>query len=627
MRLRLTIFLIFANIALFFLIRWFERAPSVEPRSTDLVQFTTLEISGKNIDKPRVLKFENNRWRIVSPIDWSANLFAVNRIRNQIEFLDKEASFPLSELKARGYKLSEYGLDAPAYTIKYGNGKKMYTLKIGKSAPVGNRVYMLDEQASKIIVVDKEFVESFVIDTERLRNQNVFDIPRFEVSAFSVRLPSKESNGALKGNFRRVGLIRDGVDWKFETPIVAAADSNEVTAFLGEICGMAAKSFTGDNVADTGFELSALPTTLTIEGTNRKQVLLIGGKTKDGSRVYARLEDNPTVFTIDASILKMLSDIQTSLRDKSVARFDVSKVVSMDISKDGNALKFGKLKSGVWDVIGKGKNGATETYPADAATINKILLALKKSRVRSFVSDAAGENVERYGITADALHIVVTQSDGEKCGLTVGKSYLSDGARLTYIRVDGTNSVCGISDDISEMLGTNLLDYRSRILQSLPEKSMLTSVTLTDLSTGNVVFKISSKNGDFNDAMSKFDIRQRSAAKKLLDYARNFTVKRYTKNDSTNRGIVVGGKRIPWAYSLKADYEVQGTESTVSESFTCFLTKRLGGLTQYGGAEKSDSTFLLENQLIDSLFELSQNSIVENELKKSEVNPPKVDKK
>ncbi len=595
--------------------------------SADVVQFTTLEISGKNIDKPRVLKFENNRWRIVSPIDWSANLFAVNRIRNQIEFLDKEASFPLSELKTRGYNLAEYGLDAPAYTIKYGNDKKTYTLKIGKSAPVGNRVYMLDEQTSKIIVVDKEFVESFVVDTERLRNQNVFDIPRFEVSSFSVRLPSKESNGSLKGNFRRIGLARDGVDWKFETPIVAAADSNEVVAFLGEICGMAARSFIGDNVADTGFEVSALPTTLTIEGTNRRQVLLIGGKTKDGSRVYARLEDNPTIFTIDVSILKTLSDIQTSLRDKSVAKFDIAKVVSIDISKDGNDLKFGKLKSGVWDVIGKGKNGSTETYSADTLTINKILLALTKSRVRDFVSDAAGENVAPYGITSDALRIVVTQSDNEKFGLTIGKSYLLDGVRLTYIRVDGSNSICGISDDISEMLGTDLLDYRSRVFQSLPEKSILTSVTLSDLSTGKVIFKISSKNGDFSDTISKFEVRQRLATNVLLNYVRNFVVKSYTKYDSSQSGILVDGKKIPWAYSLKADYEVQGTESTVSESTTWFFTKRIGGLTQYGGAEKNVSTFMLDNKLIDSVFELSQNSIIDSELKKSDVTPPKVDNK
>ena len=231
-----------ANAALFFALWSLERDPSAAAPAADTVPFTVLEISGRGIDKPRVLKFENNKWRITSPIDWPANLFAVNRIRNQIEFLDREASFSLSEVSKHGHGLAEYGLDDPAYTFRYGNGKKMYTLKIGKSAPVGDRIYMLDQNGDRIIVVDREFVESLVVDTERLRNQNVFDIPRFEVSAFSIRLPSAESAGSMKGNFRRIGLVRDGGKWKFETPIVAAADGNEVEAFLGEICQLPAKS-------------------------------------------------------------------------------------------------------------------------------------------------------------------------------------------------------------------------------------------------------------------------------------------------------------------------------------------------------------------------------------------------
>ena len=135
MRFRLTIFLILANAALFFALWSLERDPSAAAPAADTVPFTVLEISGRGIDKPRVLKFENNKWRITSPIDWPANLFAVNRIRNQIEFLDREASFSLSEVSKHGHGLAEYGLDDPAYTFRYGNGKKMYTLKIGKSAP------------------------------------------------------------------------------------------------------------------------------------------------------------------------------------------------------------------------------------------------------------------------------------------------------------------------------------------------------------------------------------------------------------------------------------------------------------------------------------------------------------
>ena len=270
MRFRLTLFLLILNAALFFGIWSLERSDSEggdKPHAS--IAFSVLQIEGKNIEKPRILKLENNRWRIVSPIDWPANLFAVNRIKNQLEFLDKEASFSLDEVKKHGHSLSEYGLDDPAYVFKYGNEKKMYALKIGKSAPIGDRIYMLDENGNRIIVVDKEFVDSLIVDIERLRQQFIFEIPRFEVSAFSIRLPVETSDASGKMNFRRIGLIKDGGKWKFETPIVADADTREVNAFLDDICQLSASGFNSVSADNAGFDVSALPATITIQGCSR----------------------------------------------------------------------------------------------------------------------------------------------------------------------------------------------------------------------------------------------------------------------------------------------------------------------------------------------------------------------
>ena len=620
MRLRLTILLFLANIALFASIWLLEREPSVDVvRPENLVVFTTLEISGKSIDKPRVLKFENNKWRIVSPINWRANLFAVNRIRNQIEFIDKEANFPLSELNSRGYKLSDYGLDEPAYLIKYGNGKKMYTLKIGKSASVGDRIYLLDEEKEKVFVVDKEFVDGIVVDTERLRDQNVFDIPRFEVSTFSVRLPSKESENSLKGNFRRIGLVRDGASWKIETPIAVPADLKEVEGFLTTVCQLTATSFPDTTSVDTGFEVSALPTTLTLEGTNRRQVLLLGSKTQDGKQIYAKLEDNPTIFTLDASIVELLANMQTSLRDKALTHFDISKVASMTISKDGKSLKFDKLKGGTWDVHVVGKD-SVKSFPADAAKVNKILMAFAGTKASEFVSDVPSGDLSRYGITANALQILVTSADQSVASAVIGNNYTSTiGKKLMYARSGGYDAVVGISDELASLLGTNINDYRSRVLDTISSK--ITSIALTELKTGKVLINLKAKNGIFD--MTNLDARERVAGQRLIDYAKNFAVKKYISSDFNEKGAFAVGKLNPWEYELKVTFEVNGTASATEESRSWMLSKRVGGMTQYGGCKKTETTFLLESVLIDSIFEFTQKSIESSELKKPEVVAPK----
>ena len=604
MRFRLTIFLLIANVALFWAMWSLERDPAAAAAVPETAPFTILEISGKGIDKPRVLKFENNKWRITAPIDWPANLFAVNRIRNQIEFLDREASFSLSEVTKHGHTLAEYGLDDPAYTFKYGNGKKMYTLKIGRSAPVGNRIYMLDEGGDRIIVVDREFVESLVVDTERLRNQNVFDIPRFEVSAFSVRLPSAESADSLKGNFRRIGLVRDGGKWKFETPIVAAADSNEVDAFLTEICQLSAKSFSNDPAAEAGFEVSALPTTITLEGTNRRQVLLIGGKTKDGSQVYARLEDNPTI-------------VQTDLRDKSVMRLDLNTVKSLEISKGGKTLRFGKLKGGVWDVIGEDKNGASITSKADSAALTSLLLRLSKIRVRKFVSDAPGENVAPYGFTPKSLRITATDSDGTVSSLNVGGFFGADGERLVYAKTENSDAIFGIPRDIVKLADTDFMKFRSKIVEMLPENAVITSLKISDIAAKKTLFEISSKNGDFKAQTAPLDARKKSALQNVLKYAKLFSVKGYPDCPFDGAGISPDGARIPWVYSMEIRYDVRGSGANVAESGSWLFSKRLGGTTQYGAYGKT--AFAATDDFIDSFFEFTSGALAENELKK---NPP-----
>ena len=607
-----------------------EREPaSTQTRVANTIAFSTIEISGKGIDEPRILKLENNGWYITSPINWRANSFAVNRIRNQIEFLEKEASFPLSELKTRDYKLSDYGLDAPMYTIKYGNDKKMYTLKIGKPTSVGGKIYLLDEGNEKIVVVDKEFVDGLVVDVERLRNQSIFDIPQFEVMGFSVRLPSKESSNLINGNFRRIGLVRDATQWKFETPIVASADSIAVENFLRDVLSRPASGFSKDSTSiDTGFDVSALPITLTIEGTNRRQVLLLGKKTENGTQVYAKLEGNPTIFTLNASILDRLSNVQASLRDKMVARFDINKVSNMTIFNAGKVLKFEKGKDGSWGVIDENSKESGVLYDADATKINKILMGLSEAQVEEFVSDAPGENVEKYGITANSLCYTLYNADNAILSLVIGKGYTSAGKNLVYAKTKDYNAIIGISDNLVSIAKTNVQDYRLRILECLPDGAKLKSLVLTELKTGKVLMNLELKNGEID--LSKLTVRARNAGKKLIDYAKHFVVRKYLSGGFNEDGAHAVGKVNPWEYELKANYEKpvdasqpNGEKSFVEESTSWLLTKRIGGLTQYGGSKKKASTFFLEYEMIDAIFEFTQKSIEDSELKKTEVVAPK----
>lgn len=615
MRFRFTLLLLIANIALFFAIWSLERQDSAVVENTaDTVPFTVFEIySGEN-QKPKIVKFENNKWKIISPINWDANIYTINKIRSQLEFIGKETSFPVSELSDHGRTLADYGLDKPAYIVKYGNGSLMKTLKIGKASPVGDRIYMLDEGSQNVVVVDRAFVNSLIVSVESLRNMSIFYIPPFEVSAFSIRIPLDDSSSG-KLAFKTVWLEKDAGKWKFKSPITASADTRAVDSFLNELCQLSATSFLESSVTE---DISALPTSVTIQGTNRQQVLQLGSVVSPDGTVKARLEDNPTVFTLDSSILKKLTSLQNDLRDKRIMNFDTSQVVGVDISKAGHSIKLRKLKEEDWDVIGLNSKGDTLTANADLKIVHTLLSKLNKLRFISVVRDVA-DNAD-YGLdNSDTLQIVVTMSDQSLKTVRIGNSYKYGAVSLRYASVNKDQSIYGISNELSRIASTDFYHYRSRILEIMPSTAKLLSVKIIDIKSGNEIFSSSISSVD-----SKLSERTQKSFKVLAGMLKIFTVKDYLKTPFSDAGAIIeNGKIIPWHYELIAEYELQGTGTATSiEKRSWLITERIGGTTQYGGSKKNSAEWTLTQPMIDAFSNLTLELKAPEQLQKSTPNKP-----
>ncbi len=605
MRFKLTIFLVVANAVLFFFIYALEQnKPLTHPSQNQILSFSVLEISGKNLEVPRILKFENNRWRIVSPIDWKANPYAINRIKNQLEFLERKTSFSLKEALRSGHSLAEYGLDVPSYVIKYGDGERMDSIKIGSNTSIGDRCYLLEESSDTIVVVDKEFVAALVQDVERLRDQSIFTMPRFEISAFSVRLPVSKSQSAVDSDFKRVGLVKESDGWKFETPIIARADASEVDAFLNNIYNMVVVQFLPEKVGKTGLEMSSLPTTITLQGTNRREVLMLGSDSEDGKFVYARLEGNPTIFAISPEVRHHLENMQTSLRDKVILTSSSSRVSGIDISENGKTLKLRKLNTGIWDVIAQGKNGV-ETVPANLALVNKMLLRLENIKARQFVNDAAGKDLSGYGIGDNSLKLSIISDNGRVDTISIGSMYRRDGINMYYARIGDTASIYGIGRELPDILNTDLLYYRSNLVCSLPSDVTVDSIKIVDLQTSEQTFAISSKNGKFSEARGKLNARQASAFGEIEKFVYNTVASSFSTRAFDKNGVIVSkDKTQAWRYRLEVVYSNKDSKEKFTRSW--LLSDRLSASIQYCCVDSFEALFFPNTIFINAFFEFTQ---------------------
>ena len=83
----------------------------------------------------------------------------------------------------------------------------------------------------------------------------------------------------------------------------------------------------------------------------RRAELLIGDATLDNSGYYAKLANDPRVFTIASYAKTNLDKTPDVLRDKRLLTFDPDKLTRVDLDVKGQAIEFGKNGQSEWQIV------------------------------------------------------------------------------------------------------------------------------------------------------------------------------------------------------------------------------------------------------------------------------------
>src|SRR5665213_2870239 len=166
MRSKVTLVLLFLNVALFFFIFYFERDWRVERASqearhrvlgVEAADIRSLEVTGTAPGSSFSLEKRGDAWFLTKPVEWPANPVAVSHILNELQVLENVASFSTRDLEKNGQKLADYGLDQPKLTLGFSSGDegsagsgRTTVLRIGDAVKVGEHLYVLSSDGEKI---------------------------------------------------------------------------------------------------------------------------------------------------------------------------------------------------------------------------------------------------------------------------------------------------------------------------------------------------------------------------------------------------------------------------------------------------------------------------------------------
>lgn len=656
MRSKVTVVLLFLNVALFFYIFYFERQWITErgllqsirrvlpPEVTSMDSFTRISRTGERVK----LEKREEKWFIAQPFDWPANPNAVSRIHNELQYLEHETAFPVADLEKGGQSLADYGLADPAMRLEFTAAGKTYELLIGDVTEVGNRLYVLSPDKSRIHVVGRSLAESLALPLTDLRDNNaIFTIPVFEVRSLNIQTASN-----LKVRLRRDTSSR----WGFESPILARASKVVVEVTINALNSLSARNFIEGADADldrTG--LNSPRFRITLEGNARRETLLIGNPAPATGESYAKIDDKNVVFTtaIPPQLIEVLRSSQETLRDAHVLDFEPATVTAVTISSPGQPeLALQKLESAPtapaptagtatdgtetpaaaspaspgWQVVTRVIGQAPVTVAGDPGVIGNLLQKLQQLSAREttlpdgqfkrgFLTDApTAEDLERYGFNRPEREVTVNLNTGggpsgkDPSSQTLQIGVSPDEPGKAFARLTNPSFVYEILPDILDETPALALHYRQRQLRDLPENARITSLALVDLSTNTTLYSQKLNEGDrtWDAAIAAEPEAFRPVLSGMLAQLRKLRAQAFVAETfSSERAETPQGPR-PWRYRLDYAIAFGGNDASPGTPSSLLLTERLGGANQLGGtADFGGVVFNLTQEMIDALFPLT----------------------
>lgn len=185
----------------------------------------------------RTLRFAKSGgdWQLAQPPSARSDAAAIEGLLARLDGLQMK-----SIAAAEPAGLAQYGLDAPAATVRIGSGSSQAVLQVGSSSGEG-AVYAKDAARSEIFTIEATLLDDLRKDAGEYRQKDLFDARAFNATRLEVA-----RGGETHAFEKAAGKTPDGKEdtkWRRVAPSAGDADGAKVEALLSALTGARATSF------------------------------------------------------------------------------------------------------------------------------------------------------------------------------------------------------------------------------------------------------------------------------------------------------------------------------------------------------------------------------------------------
>lgn len=241
--------------------------------------------------------------------------------------------------------------------------------------------------------------------------------------------------------------------WQITEPLNLPADSEMVSPLTGSLASVNADRLIDEHPASLKeFGLDPPAFEIDVTGKDGKVHRLLTGTEAPGSgNVYARLGDDPKVYTVASAVRSGADKSLNDLRDKRMMTFNQNKLKSFMLAAKGPDFEFAKNEQLDWQIV------KPRHLRADPLQAQDLIRKLADARM-----DLTGNFDPKQALAdfASGARVAVASATDEKETQTLEVRKAKDGTY--YAKSSAVEGVYKIMPDIGEGLNKGVDDYRDK---------------------------------------------------------------------------------------------------------------------------------------------------------------------
>lgn len=332
--------------------------------------------------------------------------------------------------------------------------------------------------------------------------------------------------------------------WEMTAPKALPVDQDAVSSMMTTLTSLDSDRLvdsSSNNLSEFGLNQPALTVTIT-EKNGKTRQLLIGDDTPTGSGAYAKLENDPRIFTLASYNKTSIDKTPKDLRDKRLLTVDSDKISQLElidqVKGKSQDIVFGRSKD-AWQIV------KPKPLRADGLQVEELLRKVKDAKMDTTASDDdAKKAAASFASGTPVATVKLTDPSGTQ-ELQVRKNKDDYYAKSSVVE-----GVYKVSSDLGTGLDKSLDDFRNKKLFDFgfndPNK--------IDMQDGAKFYGLSKSGEDWWENGKKMDV---TSVQSFLDKLRDLSASKFVDTGFTTPAITItvtsnDGKRVEKVLISKA---------------------------------------------------------------------------